>query len=560
MSASNHLETENHAGAVSHNEEHWYAIDWQKVNREVRRLQTRIVKAQQEGKRGKVKALQRLLTHSFSGKALAVRRVTENQGKRTAGVDKVIWDTPQKKAAAIHELRQRGYHPQPLRRVYIPKKNGKMRPLGIPSMKCRAMQALYLLALDPVAETMADPNSYGFRPQRSAADAREQCFNVLGKQASPQWIREGDSKACFDRISHEWLCANIPMEKGIRKKWLKAGFIEKNVLKPTEEGTPQGGICSPVLANMTLDSLEKMFMEKFRDTTRASRKARSMVHLVRYADDFIITGRSKELLEQEVKPLVEQFMKERGLELSQEKTHISHIEEGFDSLGQNIRKYNGKLLIKPAKKAVQTHLDKIRGIIKDNKTVTAGFLIMKLNPIIRGWANYHRHVVSSETFSKVDTAIFKALWHWAKRRHPNKGKNWIKEKYFRTVGNRNWVFFGLYVDKEGIKEGNLLHTSSISIKRHRKVQGEANPYDPQWEEYVEKRLDLHMSANLRGKRKLLALWREQEGLCPICNQKITKLTGWQSHHITWRSKGGSDKPENRVLLHPECHRQVQSQR
>ena len=203
MSASNHLETENHAGAVSHNEEHWYVIDWQKVNREVRRLQTRIVKAQQEGKRGKVKALQRLLTHSFSGKALAVRRVTENQGKRTAGVDKVIWDTPQKKVAAIHELRQRDYHPQPLRRVYIPKKNGKMRPLGIPTMKCRAMQALYLLALDPVAETTADPNSYGFRPQRSAADAIEQCFNILGKQASPQWILEGDIKACFDRISHE---------------------------------------------------------------------------------------------------------------------------------------------------------------------------------------------------------------------------------------------------------------------------------------------------------------------------------------------------------------------
>ncbi len=285
-----------------------------------------------------------------------------------------------------------------------------------------------------------------------------------------------------------------------------------------------------------------------------------MVHLVRYADDFIITGRSKELLEQEVKPLVEQFMRERGLELSQEKTHITHIEDGFDFLGQNVRKYDGKLLIKPSKTAVQTHLNKIRGIIKDNKTVTAGFLIMKLNPIIRGWANYHQHVVSSKTFSKVDTAIFKALWRWAKRRHPNKGKKWIKEKYFRTVENRNWVFFGLYVDKEGFKEVNLLHTNSFPIKRHRKIQSEANPYDPQWEEYFEKRLDVHMSANLQGKRKLLTLWKEQEGLCPICNQKITKLTGWHSHHITWRSKGGNERQENRVLLHPECHRQVHSQR
>src|SRR6266566_2337617 len=243
---------EDAAGASFHGVTDWHAIDWRAVNTNVRRLQARIVKATKEKRWGKVKALQRLLTHSFSGKALAVRRVTENQGKNTPGVDKITWNTPQKKINAVYSLRQRGYHPQPLRRIYIPKKNGKKRPLGIPVMKCRAMQALYLLALEPVAETTADPNSYGFRPQRSTADAIEQCFTALGKARSPQWILEGDIKGCFDAISHAWLLAHIPMDKTMLKKWLKAGYMEKHVLYPTEEGTPQGGIITPPTMVQTL--------------------------------------------------------------------------------------------------------------------------------------------------------------------------------------------------------------------------------------------------------------------------------------------------------------------
>ncbi len=218
------------AGASFHGVTEWHAIDWQAANRNVRRLQTRIVKATQEGRWNKVKARPRLLTHSFSGKALAVRRVTENQGKNTPGVDRIIWDTPHKKLNAIYALRQRGYHPQPLRRIYIPKKNGKKRPLGIPCMKCRAMQALYLLALDPVAETTADANSYGFRPGRSTADAIEACFGVLGKQKSPQWILEGDIKGCFDAISHEWLLTHIPMDKTMRKQMAQSRLHGKTRL------------------------------------------------------------------------------------------------------------------------------------------------------------------------------------------------------------------------------------------------------------------------------------------------------------------------------------------
>jgi len=548
---------EDAAGASFHLIDDWHAINWQKVTSQVRRLQARIVKATKEKRWGKVKALQRLLTHSFSGKALAVRRVTENQGKNTPGVDRMIWNTPQKKLNAIYSLRQRDYHPQPLRRIYIPKKNGKKRPLGIPVMKCRAMQALYLLALDPVAETTADPNSYGFRPGRSTADAIEQCFKVLGKQASPQWILEGDIKGCFDAISHEWLLTHIPMEKAMLKKWLKTGYMEQHILYPTEAGTPQGGIISPVLANMTLDGLERAIREAIPPTTRKSREAK--VHLIRYADDFLISGSSKELLEQEMKPLVETFLRERGLQLSPEKTIITHIEDGFDFLGQNVRKYKTgkrhKLLIKPSKKNVAAFLEKARDIIKANKPLPAGKLIAKLNPVIRGWVNYHRHVVSKKTFSIVDEAIYQTLRRWINRRHPRKSDAWKAKKYFKTCGGDNWVFFGM----DGEQTWHLTRADHVQIVRHVKIQGEANPYDPAWESYFEKRLDVRMEATLKGKHWLHNLWKEQEGLCPVCNQKITKITGWHSHHILWRSRGGPDAAENRVLLHPTCHQQVHSQ-
>jgi len=248
-------------GAVSNEAKEWYAIDWPTIERNVRRLQARIAQATKEGRWGKVRALQRLLTHSYSGKVLAVRRVTENQGKKTPGVDREIWDTPEKKTQAVHELQGKGYQPQPLRRVYIPKSDGKtMRALGIPSMKDRAMQALHLLALDPAVETTADKNSYGFRQQRSCADAIEQTYRALTK-ATTEWVLEGDIRSCFDKISHDWLLAHVPMDRTILQKWLKAGYMDKCVFQETMEGTPQGGIISPALANCALDGLERSLKE-----------------------------------------------------------------------------------------------------------------------------------------------------------------------------------------------------------------------------------------------------------------------------------------------------------
>jgi RNA-directed DNA polymerase len=314
-------------------------------------------------------------------------------------------------------------------------------------MKDRAMQALYLLALQPVAETLADPHSYGFRPQRGTADALVYCHILFSQKRGPEWVLEGDIKSCFDKISHEWLLAHIPLEKEILRKWLKAGYMEKTVLHPTEEGTPQGGIISPAIANMALDGLSQTLLARF---PRSKQGNSPKVNVARYADDFVVTGVAKELLEREVKPCIEAFLKERGLQLSREKTVVTHIEDGVDFLGQQVRKHkSGSVLTTPSKKNVKTFLKKVRGMIEKLKDSSAGHLIVTLNPIIRGWANYHRFGASSQTFNSVDCAIFKKLWWWARRRHPRKSATWVRKKYFTTVGSYNWVFTGEVKDEEG---------------------------------------------------------------------------------------------------------------
>lgn len=548
----------NCVGAPSHFEVHWHGINWARCYKEVRRLQARIVKATQEGKQGKVKSLQWLLTHSFSGKALAVRRVTENRGKITSGVDNEVWSTPEAKSKAVQTLKRRGYKPMPLKRVYIPKTNGKLRPLGIPTMTDRAMQALYLLALEPVAETTADFNSYGFRKERSTADAIEQCFTLLAKSDRAKWVLEGDIKGCFDNISHDWLINHIPLDKVLIKKWLKVGYMEQHTLYPTNAGTPQGGIISPTLANMVLDGLEPMLLKQYVKKNWNKQK----VNIVRYADDFVITGASKEVLENEVRPMIEKFLAQRGLELSPEKTKITHIDEGFDFLGANIRKYKDKLIIKPAKENVKTFLSKLRKLIKSNKTLEQEILINLLNPMIVGWANYHKHIVAKKTFDRVRMEIWRCLWQWAKRRHSNKGRKWVKNKYFLSEGSRHWVF--------GVKTGRLFSNGKaelkslrdigdIKIRRHIKIKANANPFDPNWECYFEKRNTQKMLNTLTGRNKLTRLWLNQNRHCPICEQMITSDSGWHVHHITRRIDGGKDVSSNLVMLHPNCHNQVHSE-
>jgi RNA-directed DNA polymerase len=342
-------------------------------------------------------------------------------------------------------------------------------------MKDRAKQAVHTLALDPIAECLADPNSYGFRRERSTADAIQQCFIVLARRPMARWVLEGDITACYDRISHEWLNEHVPMDKGILRKWLKSGYVARKTFHATEEGTPQGGITSPVLCNLTLDGLEHQLKTRFK---------RRKVNLVRYADDFIATGDSEALLRDEVKPVIEAVLADRGLELSPEKTRIVHIEEGFDFLGQHVRKYNGKLITKPARKAVKNVLAKIGGILKRNVSSKTADVIRQLNPVIRGWANYHRHVCSKDTFSHVDWQIWRQVWRWTRRRHPNRSWNWIKARYFPPHAGRQGVFTGVV---KGGREIRLAAAAATPIQRHVKVQVTANPYDPPYATYFAER-------------------------------------------------------------------------
>jgi RNA-directed DNA polymerase len=549
------------AGAVPDRVVDWHAIDWRKVYRTVRRLQARIVKAVRAGRWGKVKSLVYLLTHSFSGRAMAILRVVSNSGAKTPGVDGVIWNTPGLKSAAFSTLRRRGYRPQPLRRVYIPKSNGKQRPLGIPTMQDRAMEAVALLGLDPIAETLADGHSYGFRLERNCADALQQTHNVLGSPHSPCWILEGDIKSCFDRIGHDWLLRHIPMDRELLRKWLKAGYLEKHVLFATTEGTPQGGIISPVLANWALDGLQRLLADRFMDTPKRARMHK--VHLVRYADDFIITGTSRVLLEYEVKPLVEQFLKERSLELSHEKTRITHIEDGFDFLGQTVRRYRcGKVLLKPSKRSVTTFLAKIRETVDKAGSTTAGNLIYRLNQQIKGWTMYHRHAASKRTFTEVDRRIWRMVWHWCRRRHRHKSFEWIKKKYFPRIGDKDWVFVGTLRDSQG--KGwpiALMEAAKVRIIRQVKIRSEVNPYDPTWELYLEARMVWKLEQTLAGSSRIEYMWKDQGGRCRVCGQPLQiEQRPWHIHHRIWRSKGGGQDSGNRELLHANCHRLVHAAR
>jgi RNA-directed DNA polymerase len=470
------MTTSINVGAPSTRIINWKLINWETVKNHVRRLQLRIAKAIKQGRYCRAKSLQWVLTHSFYAKLLAVKRVTQNKGKNTPGVDRVIWKTDKQKIQAANALKRRGYRSQPLRRIYIPKKNGKLRPLGIPAMIDRSQQALHLLALEPIAEILGDGNSYGFRPKRSIHDAIAQCFLVLSRKASAQWVLEGDIKSCFDKISHSWLEANAIMDKSILKQWLKAGYMEKEIFHQTEEGTPQGGIVSPTLANIALDGLENVLA--------AMDKRGNKINFVRYADDWICTAASKQTLEENVLPTVIKFLKERGLELSIEKTKITHIDEGFDFLGFNLRKYRGKLLIKPAKKGIKAFLEGIRETINSMRAETAENLILTLNPKILGWANHFRRCVAKKIFNHVDTSIFKSIWKWAKGRHSNKSASWIRNKYFTRIGLRNWCFFSRKTDKtNNDKRLTLAFASDISIKRYVKVKIEATPFDPDYQEY-----------------------------------------------------------------------------
>ena len=532
----------------------WDSINWLKCELAIKKLQARIVKAQKEGRHGRVKALQWTLTHSFYAKALAVRRVTSNSGSKTAGVDLVTWKDSETKFQAIGELKRRGYQPQPLRRIHIKKSNGKLRPLGIPTMKDRAMQALYLMALEPVSETTADTRSYGFRKERCTMDAVQQCHNVLRKGYSPEWILEGDIKGCFDHISHEWLLNNIPMDKVMLRKWLECGFVFNKQLFPTEEGTPQGGIISPTLANMALDGLQKILADKYKRRSVKGKLYSPMVNLIRYADDFIITSENREVLETEIKPLVTEFLAERGLSLSEEKTVITNINDGFDFLGFNIRKYKNQILTKPSKKSQKRFLEKVRTTIKSNKACKQESLIRLLNPMITGWGNYYQYGATRDAFHWADHQIYNALWQWAKRRHSKKGKRWVADKYWHVAKGKGWHFASYFKKLNGKQDSlTLKKLSNIHFIQYTQIKGDANPFDPECDKYFDQRETQKMLVTLKGRNSLLYLWKKQDRKCPLCGMSIDRILPW---NVTEKVVNGKTQ---RSLVHDKCYKQFRKQ-
>jgi len=355
----------------------------------------------------------------------------------------------------------------------------------------RAMQALYKLSLAPVAETTADRNSYGFREGRSCADAIQAVFNALSKPNSATWVLEGDIKGCFDNISHEWMLRNIVMDKVVLRKWLKAGYVENGITYPTRKGTPQGGIISPTLSNMTLDGLE--------EAVRCAVPRRSRVNFVRYADDFIITGKSKRLLEKQIKPAVEDFLVERGLILSKEKTVITYIMKGFTFLGQTFRKHGRVLHITPSVEGVLALVRKVGTLIRKHVSAPMPVLIKKLNETLRGWGNYHRHVVASDAFGRIDTYVFEQLWRMVRRRHQNKSKGSLIKRYWSATGRKHRFAVRAKTASGKTTVYEVIKLHAIGIRRYIKIKADANPYLPEYAKYFWYR------RNKRGSKLLAAM-------------------------------------------------------